>query len=299
MNMSKIRCGIIGSGNIGTDLLFKLQRSETLEPTVMIGIDPQSEGLAEAKKQGLTVIDDGIDSVTSYPNIADIYFDATSAKAHEKNNEVIQSLGKKIIDLTPAAIGPYVVPSINMDDNVEETNVNMVTCGGQSTIPIVRAVSEVVPVTYAEIVSTVSSKSAGPGTRQNIDEFTQTTAKAIESIGKAGEGKVIIILNPAEPPIMMRNTIHLIIDKYNDAIYEQINKAIENTVTTVQQYVPGYTISSEPYFNNERVTISLEVTGLGDYLPEYAGNLDIMTAAAVRVGEEFAERKIKEGSEKE
>ncbi|NEU31085.1 acetaldehyde dehydrogenase (acetylating) [bacterium LRH843] len=289
--IKKITCGIIGSGNIGTDLLQKLKRSSILEPTVMIGIDPNSAGLKEARKQGLVAIDNGIEGFKEQADLADILFDATSAKAHIVNNDILQSLNKTVIDLTPAAIGPYVVPSINLEDNLGRTNVNMVTCGGQSTVPIVSAINHVVSVKYAEIVSTISSKSAGPGTRQNIDEFTKTTAKALEEVGGADEGKVIIILNPAEPPIMMRNTIHVMIEQYNDAIYDQIRQAINATVEQVQQYVPGYKLSSDPYFNKDRVTISLQVTGLGDYLPEYAGNLDIMTSAAVRVGEEFGLKK--------
>ncbi|MCM3762957.1 acetaldehyde dehydrogenase (acetylating) [Alkalihalobacillus oceani] len=286
----KVPCGIIGSGNIGTDLLEKLKRSKVLEPTVMIGIDPQSDGLQRAKQKGLTTIDNGIEGFKAQPDLADILFDATSAKAHIQNNKVLQELGKTVIDLTPAAIGPYVVPVINIDDHIAESNVNMVTCGGQSTVPIVSALNKVADVAYAEIVSTISSKSAGPGTRQNIDEFTQTTAKALEEVGGADKGKVIIILNPAEPPIMMRNTIHVMIKKYNEEIYEQIRTTVTNMVEQVQQYVPGYTLSAEPYFNEDRVTIFLQVTGLGDYLPEYAGNLDIMTSAAVRVGEEFGQR---------
>ncbi|NEU31083.1 acetaldehyde dehydrogenase (acetylating) [bacterium LRH843] len=287
----KVTCGIIGSGNIGTDLLQKLKRSDVLEPTVMIGIDPNSDGLKEARKQGLVTIDNGIEGFKEQADLADILFDATSAKAHIVNNDILQSLNKTVIDLTPAAIGPYVVPSINLEQNLDKTNVNMVTCGGQSTVPIVSAINNVIGVKYAEIVSTISSKSAGPGTRQNIDEFTKTTAKALEEVGGADEGKVIIILNPAEPPIMMRNTIHVLIKEHNESIYDQIRQAINDTVEHVGQYVPGYKLSSDPYFNKDRVTVSLQVTGLGDYLPEYAGNLDIMTSAAVRVGEEFGRKK--------
>ncbi len=287
----KVACGIIGSGNIGTDLLKKLQRSEVLEPTVMIGIDPESDGLRKAREQGITTIDTGIDGFKAQAHLAEILFDATSAKAHIANNEILQQLNKTVIDLTPAAIGPYVVPIINLEENLDATNVNMVTCGGQSTVPIVSAINRVVSVKYAEIISTISSKSAGPGTRQNIDEFTKTTARALEEIGGADEGKVLIILNPAEPPIMMRNTIHTLIENYDESIYEQIQQAVNETVESVQQYVPGYKLSSDLYFNENRVTISLQVTGLGDYLPEYAGNLDIMTSAAVKVGEEFALKK--------
>lgn len=289
--MKKIACGIIGSGNIGTDLLKKLQRSNLLEPTVMIGIDPQSDGLKKAKEQGLTIIDNGIDGLEGKEDVAEIFFDATSAKAHIKNNEVLQRLNKTVIDLTPAAIGPYVVPIINLDENLDKTNVNMVTCGGQSTVPIVSAINNVVNVEYAEVISTIASKSAGPGTRQNIDEFTKTTARALELIGGAKKGKVLIILNPAEPPIMMRNTIHALIEKYDDETYENIEKAVKETEKKIQQYVPGYKLNSDIYFNKNRVTLSIQVTGLGDYLPTYAGNLDIMTAAAIKVGEEFAAKK--------
>lgn len=287
-NIKKVPCGIIGSGNIGTDLLKKLKRSSILEPTVMIGIDPNSDGLLQARKEGLMTIDSGIEGFKEHSDLAEILFDATSAKAHITNNEVLQKLNKMVIDLTPAAVGPYVVPIINIEEHLEKTNVNMVTCGGQATVPIVYALNAVVRVKYAEVVATISSKSAGPGTRQNIDEFTKTTAKALEEIGGAKQGKVIIILNPAEPPIMMRTTIHALIEQYDEQIYEKIRIAVNEMVSKVQQYVPGYKISTEPYFKEDRVTISLQVTGLGDYLPEYAGNLDIITSAAIKVGEEFA-----------
>ncbi len=289
--MKKVACGIIGSGNIGTDLLMKLKRSKWLEPTVMIGIDPNSDGLKRAKREGLTIFDNGIEGFQEHADLAEIFFDATSAKAHIKNNEVLQQLNKTVIDLTPAAIGPYVVPIINLEEHLDKTNVNMVTCGGQSTVPIVSAINDVTRVEYAEVISTIASKSAGPGTRQNIDEFTKTTAKALEIVGGAKKGKVIIILNPAEPPIMMRNTIHALIETYDEETYKKIEQAIVDVVKKIQEYVPGYQLSSDLYFNKNRVTISIQVTGLGDYLPEYAGNLDIMTAAAVRVGEEFAAKK--------
>lgn len=288
----KIRCGIIGSGNIGTDLLYKLKRSEVLEPVVMIGIDPASDGLARARAMGVETIDTGIEGFVERPELADILFDATTAKAHFYHAEILPKLGKTLIDLTPAAVGPYVIPPINLTEHLDKRNVNMVTCGGQATVPIMFAISRVVPVTYGEIVATVSSKSAGPGTRQNIDEFTETTAKALEILGGAKEGKAIIILNPAEPPIIMRNTVHALIREHRDEIYHEIKRSVEDMVKQVQQYVPGYRLISEVYFKGDRVSVFLEVKGRGDYLPEYAGNLDIMTSAATKAGEEFAKKML-------
>ncbi|SKA75433.1 acetaldehyde dehydrogenase [Thiothrix eikelboomii] len=293
--MAKIRCALIGPGNIGTDLLYKLKRSELLEPVWMVGIDPSSEGLARARDLGLKTTAAGIDGLL--PQIeADhiqIAFDATSAYAHAETSRKLIEKGVKVIDLTPAAIGPFCVPPVNLLDHLDkgEENVNMVTCGGQATIPMVFAVSRVQPVRYGEIVATVSSKSAGPGTRKNIDEFTQTTSGAIEKIGGAKQGKAIIILNPAEPPLMMRDTIHCITETQpqQDAIIESV-KAMEKEV---QQYVPGYRVKEGPVFDGNRVSVFVEVRGRGDYLPEYAGNLDIMTAAAARTAEMFAEQLLK------
>jgi acetaldehyde dehydrogenase (acetylating) len=288
MNM-KLKAGIIGSGNIGTDLMYKIERSKYLEMGVMIGIDPHSDGLKRAKDRGITVIDNGIEGFLKNPDLADILFDATTAKAHYKHHEVLTKLNKKIVDLTPAAIGPFVVPPVNLKEELDAPDVNMVTCGGQATIPIVHAIHRVVPVEYAEIVATVASKSAGPGTRANIDEFTRTTARAIEKVGGAKKGKAIIILNPAEPPIIMRNTIHALVEETGKE--EEIVRSIESMIKEVQTYVPGYRLRSEPMFDGKRISVFLEVEGAGDYFPPYSGNLDIMTASAVKVGEELAKMK--------
>jgi acetaldehyde dehydrogenase (acetylating) len=285
----KLKAGIIGSGNIGTDLMYKIERSKYLEMSVMIGIDPHSDGLKRAKDRGVTVIDNGIEGFLKNPDLADILFDATTAKAHYKHHEVLTKLNKKIVDLTPAAIGPFVVPPVNLKEELDAPDVNMVTCGGQATIPIVHAIHRVVPVEYAEIVATVASKSAGPGTRANIDEFTRTTARAIEKVGGAKKGKAIIILNPAEPPIIMRNTIHALVEETGKE--EEIVRSIESMIKEVQTYVPGYRLRSEPMFDGKRISVFLEVEGAGDYFPPYSGNLDIMTASAVKVGEELAKMK--------
>lgn len=289
--MSKVKVGIIGSGNIGTDLMLKLRRSETLELTTMIGIDANSDGLSKAREFGYEVIENGIDGFMEKPDLADILFDATSAKAHQRHAELLQSIGKQVLDLTPAAIGPFVVPPVNLGAYMDEPNVNMITCGGQATIPIVHAVNQVSDVEYAEIVATIASKSAGPGTRANIDEFTITTARGIEQIGGADKGKAIIILNPAEPPIIMRDTVYCLVrENQNDE--EKITSSIKEMVRRVQEYVPGYRLRSEPMFDGNKVTVFLEVEGAGDYLPAYSGNLDIMTASAVKVAEELAKNKV-------
>ncbi|CAM5185135.1 Acetaldehyde dehydrogenase OS=Castellaniella defragrans (strain DSM / CCUG 39792 / 65Phen) OX=1437824 GN=BN940_14426 PE=3 SV=1 [Castellaniella denitrificans] len=290
--MEKIRCALIGSGNIGTDLLYKLKRSDVLEPVWMVGIDPQSEGLARARELGLKTTAEGVDGLL--PHMAGdrvrIVFDATSAYAHKDNSDKVTARGALMIDLTPAAIGPYCVPPVNLSEHLErrETNVNMVTCGGQATIPMVAAVSRVQPVEYAEIVATVSSKSAGPGTRRNIDEFTVTTAGAVERVGGAKKGKAIIILNPAEPPLIMRDTVHCLTE--SDPDEAAITESVQRMLAEVQRYVPGYRLVNGPVFDGRRVSIYLEVEGLGDYLPKYSGNLDIMTASATRTAEMFAER---------
>lgn len=282
---------MIGSGNIGTDLMAKLQRSENLNPVWMVGIDENSDGLLKAKEAGLKVTHEGVDGLISHleeDNIQ-IAFDATSAYVHGENNRKLQEKGVLVIDLTPAAIGPFCVPPVNLKEHVgeQEMNVNMVTCGGQATIPMVAAVSQVQTVEYGEIVATVASKSAGPGTRKNIDEFTRTTASAIEQIGGAKKGKAIIILNPAEPPLIMRDTIHCLTEATPDQ--EAITASVHSMIKEVQKYVPGYKLKNGPIFDGNRVSIFLEVEGLGDYLPKYAGNLDIMTAAATRTAEMFAE----------
>jgi len=289
--MKKVKCALIGSGNIGTDLLYKLQRSAVLEPTWMVGIDSTSEGLTRARELGLKTTDKGVDGLLPHVNAdgVQIAFDATSAYVHAENSRKLNELGVMMIDLTPAAIGPYCVPPVNLKEHVgkREMNVNMVTCGGQATIPMVAAVSRVQPVAYGEIVATVSSKSAGPGTRRNIDEFTRTTAGAVGLVGGAKKGKAIIILNPAEPPLIMRDTVHCLTESEPDR--QAITDSVQQMIKEVQKYVPGYRLKNGPVFDGRRVSIFLEVEGLGDYLPRYAGNLDIMTAAAARAAEMFAE----------
>ncbi|WP_088156974.1 acetaldehyde dehydrogenase (acetylating) [Achromobacter xylosoxidans] len=290
----KLRAAIIGSGNIGTDLLAKLKRSAVLEPVWMVGIDAESDGLKRARDMGLEVTAEGVDGLL--PHVAEsgirFAFDATSAYVHKENSDKLTALGVKVIDLTPAAIGPYCVPPVNLKELAgrQENNVNMVTCGGQATIPMVYAVSRVQPVAYGEIVATVSSRSAGPGTRKNIDEFTRTTAGAVERIGGAKSGKAIIILNPAEPPMIMRDTVHCLTESEPDQA--RITESVHAMIAEVQKYVPGYRLVNGPVFDGNRVSIYLEVEGLGDYLPKYSGNLDIMTAAAVRSAEMFAEQML-------
>lgn len=290
--MKKIKCALIGPGNIGTDLLYKLQRSTVLEPVWMVGIDATSEGLRRAAAMGLKVTADGVDGLL--PHVLEdgiqIAFDATSAYVHAENSRKLNALGVMMIDLTPAAIGPFCVPPVNMSEHVGkgEMNVNMVTCGGQATIPMVAAVSRVQPVAYGEIVATVSSKSVGPGTRVNIDEFTRTTSGAVQQVGGAKKGKAIIIINPAEPPMIMRDTVHCLTETEPDR--EKITESVHAMIREVQKYVPGYKLVNGPVFDGKRVSLFMEVEGLGDYLPKYAGNLDIMTAAAARTAEMFAEQ---------
>ena len=290
--MNKIPCAIIGPGNIGTDLLYKLLRSQVLTPVWMVGVDPTSEGLARARDLALKTTDQGVDGMLSHVK-ADgirIAFDATSAYVHRENSDKLTQLGVTMIDLTPAAIGPYCVPPVNLKAHLGGgvPNVNMVTCGGQATIPMVYAVSRVQKVKYAEIVATVASKSVGPGTRKNIDEFTRTTAAAVKSVGGADEGKAIIIINPADPPIMMRDTIHCLTEDMPRA--KEIEESVAAMVAEVQRYVPGYRLVNGPVFEGNRVSTFMEVGGLGDFLPKYAGNLDIMTASATRTAELIAEQ---------
>jgi acetaldehyde/propanal dehydrogenase len=287
----KIKCALIGPGNIGTDLLAKLQRSQVLEPVWMVGIDPASDGLKRAREMGIKTTSDGVDGLLPHV-LADgvqIAFDATSAYVHAENSRKLNELGVLMIDLTPAAIGPFCVPPVNLISHVGkgEMNVNMVTCGGQATIPMVAAVSRVQAVAYGEIVATVSSRSVGPGTRKNIDEFTRTTSAAVEKVGGAKKGKAIIIINPAEPAMMMRDTVHCLTETEPDQA--AITASIHAMIKEVQKYVPGYKLVNGPVFDGKRVSVFLEVEGLGDYLPKYAGNLDIMTAAAARTAEMFAE----------
>lgn len=289
--MEKIRCALIGPGNIGTDLLYKLKRSLLLEPVWMVGIDPASDGLVRARELGLKTTDQGVDGLLPHIEAdgVQIAFDATSAYVHAENARKLGEKGVLMIDLTPAAIGPYCVPSVNLRDQLKGrvSNVNMVTCGGQATIPMVAAVSQVQAVEYGEIIATVSSRSVGPGTRKNIDEFTRTTARGIEKVGGAQRGKAIIIINPAEPPLIMRDTVHcLTVDEPNRPA---ITESAHRMIAEVQKYVPGYRLKNGPLFDGRRITFLLEVEGLGDYLPKYAGNLDIMTAAAARTAELMAE----------
>ncbi|SIP98844.1 acetaldehyde dehydrogenase (acetylating) [Marinobacterium stanieri] len=287
----KLKAAIIGPGNIGTDLLMKMKRSEWIEPVWMVGIDPTSEGLKRAEEMGIKTCATGVDGLLPHVIEDDIRvaFDATSAYVHAENSRKLNELGVIMIDLTPAAVGPYCVPPVNLADHAKnlEMNVNMVTCGGQATIPMVAAVSRVQPVEYGEIVATVSSRSVGPGTRQNIDEFTRTTAGAVEKVGGAKKGKAIIVINPAEPPLIMRDTIHCLTEGEPDQA--AITESVHAMVKEVQKYVPGYRLVNGPVFDGNRVTCFMEVEGLGDFLPKYAGNLDIMTAAGLRTAEMFAE----------
>ena len=305
--MDRVKVAIVGSGNIGTDLMMKIIKTpNNLELAAVVGIDPGSEGLALARQKGIAVTHEGLAGLQALPAYRDIriVFDATSAYAHAEHDRALRADDKYVVDLTPAAIGPFVVPAVNMNEHREATNVNMVTCGGQATIPMVAAVSRVATVHYAEIVASVSSRSAGPGTRANIDEFTRTTARAIEKVGGATQGKAIIILNPAEPPMIMRDTVFTLSEGADEAT---IRKSVEDMVATVQGYVPGYRLKQEVQFerigdNNRlkipgrgeftgiKTTILLEVEGAGDYLPKYSGNLDIMTAAAKATGELLAQR---------
>jgi acetaldehyde dehydrogenase len=311
--MTKTKVAVIGSGNIGTDLMIKLLRlAPTLEMAAMVGIDPDSPGLARAGRLRVQTTHDGVRGLIALPDFAEIeiVFDATSAQAHRSNAAALTPYGKKLIDLTPAAIGPYVVPPVNLDAHLAggAANLNMVTCGGQATIPIVAAISRVTPVPYAEIVASIASKSAGPGTRANIDEFTETTAAAIQAVGGAGRGKAIIVLNPAEPPLIMRDTVLCLI---GDADHEAIRVSVAEMIGEVARYVPGYRLKQDVQFTpigadepvrtllppgsgpvTTKVSVFLEVEGAGHYLPAYAGNLDIMTSAALRVAERIASRTV-------
>ncbi|WP_020495034.1 acetaldehyde dehydrogenase (acetylating) [Sciscionella marina] len=300
--MTKAKAAIVGPGNIGTDLLAKLRRSELVEVSAMVGVDPESDGLARARELGIEASAEGVDWLLSQAELPDLVFESTSARAHAANAVRYADAGIRAVDLTPAAVGPFACPPVNLGQHLEAPNVNMITCGGQATIPMVHAVSRVTPVSYAEIVASIASRSAGPGTRANIDEFTETTANGIETVGGADKGKAIIVLNPVDPPMIMRDTVFCAIDP--DADTGAITDSIHRMIEEVRRYVPGYRLKADPQFDEPRadwggkarVAVFLEVRGNGDYLPEWAGNLDIMTAAAARTGELLAEHIIsKEG----
>ena len=289
-----VTAAIVGPGNIGTDLLVKLRRSTVIDVRYMVGVDPDSAGLARARDMGVEASAGGVGWLLSRPELPAIVFEATSAGAHLANAPRYAEAGIRAVDLTPAAVGPFVCPPVNLPDHLDTPNVNMITCGGQATIPVVRAVADVTPVPYAEIVASIASRSAGPGTRANIDEFTETTARAIEEVGGARRGKAIIILNPADPPMIMRDTVFCAIDP--DADRDAVAASVHRMVAEVRRYVPGYTLRADPQFDEPRpewhgaarVAVFLEVRGNGDHLPPWAGNLDIMTAAAARAGELLA-----------
>ncbi|MFI6348156.1 acetaldehyde dehydrogenase (acetylating) [Streptomyces sp. NPDC050560] len=303
------KVAIIGSGNIGTDLLIKCLRGHPeLEPAALVGIDPASDGLARARRLGVAATDRGVAGLIGMADFdeTDIVFDATSARAHLANAEALAPYGKRLIDLTPAAIGPYVIPVVNADEHLNAPNINMVTCGGQATIPVVHAVSRTTPVLYAEIVASIASKSAGPGTRANVDEFTETTSKAIEVVGGAVRGKAVIVLNPAEPPMLMRDSVFCVIENLDDELRARITESVESMVAEVARYVPGYRLKQDVQFTaiepdeplrtlvpdgperRWKVSVFLEVEGAAHYLPAYAGNLDIMTSAALEVADRLA-----------
>ncbi|HSZ43712.1 MAG TPA: acetaldehyde dehydrogenase (acetylating) [Streptosporangiaceae bacterium] len=289
-----LNAAIVGSGNIATDLLFKLQRSERILPRWMIGIDPDSDGLRRAAGLGVETSADGVGWLLRQDPLPDLVFEATSARAHAANAPLYAERQITAVDLTPAAVGPYVVPPVNLTEHIGKPNLNMVTCGGQATIPMVYAVSRVTDVPYAEIVASVASAAAGPGTRANIDEFTRTTAGAVAQLGGAGRGKAIIILNPAKPAVIMRDSIFVAVPR--DVDQQAVADSVRAMEAEVQQYVPGFRLTADPQFDEGRVAIFVQVEGAGDYLPSYAGNLDIMTAAAAKVGEEIARSQLARAS---
>ena len=293
MNSERVKVGIIGTGNIGTDLLMKVLKSPILECGIFSGRNMHSQGILRAQKLGVPVTDESIDYIIDNPECCEIVFDATSAEVHERNAPILKRLGKYTIDLTPAHVGKFCIPIINADEGIKADNINMITCGGQATVPIAYAIAKIHPeVKYIEIVATIASKSAGQGTRNNIDEFTQTTREALIHFTGIKNAKAIITLNPAEPPITMHNTIYAIIDSPD---MDRITKAIKTTATEIQKYVPGYKILNGPIYENGRVTTTLQVMGSGDFLPKYSGNLDIITCAAVEMAERYASLKIRRG----
>jgi acetaldehyde dehydrogenase len=291
MGMGKLSVAILGSGNIGTDLMYKVRRSALLELQLVAGIEPASEGLALARELGFETCTDGIEGVLRNGKIK-LVFDATSARSHLAHAPRLKAAGIIAVDLTPAAVGPGVIPVVNIQEHSTESNVNLVSCGAQATVPIVAAISRITPVPYAETVSTIASLSAGPGTRRNIDEFTRTTARSVHDIGGARKSKSIIVLNPADPPIIMRNTVYAVVDLPADE--KSIRDSVMNMAEKIRSYVPGYTITVEPFLDGDHITTCIEVTGAGDYLAPYAGNLDIITAAAINVAERYAETLSKE-----
>lgn len=287
--MKKVKVGIIGTGNIGTDLLMKVLKSNVLECGIFAGHNPDSKGIALARQLGVPVTYDSIRYIEENPDCCKICFDATSAKVHEQNAPILKRMGIYAVDLTPAHVGPFCVPQVNLESAIDQVNVNCVTCGGQATVPIAKAISSVSDVKYLEVVATIASKSAGIGTRNNIDEFTQTTKDALLELGGIKKAKAIIILNPAEPPITMHNTIYALIDNPN---MDKITKVVKMAENEIRQYVPGYKVVLGPIYESGRVTTSIEVTGSADFLPAYAGNLDIITCAAIEIAENYAKRKL-------
>jgi acetaldehyde dehydrogenase (acetylating) len=290
--MKKAKVAIIGSGNIGMDLMYKVLKTPSLQMNLLVGLSNDSPRLQRAKEMGIHTSDQGIQAIIDEPDCCDIVFDATTAQVHKVHAPILKKLGKKVIDMTPAGVGEWVVPAFNMEENLDKDNINLISCGGQAVIPIIGAINRVVPVEYAESVNASGSKSVGPGTRDNVDEYTHHTSDAIEKVGGAKRAKSIIVINPAEPPIKMHNTIFCVVEMLDEKIAEKIDKAIKDMVVEIKTYVPGYNMTTEPQFDFEdrMVTTMVEVEGAGDYLPRYSGNLDIITQAGVRIAAALAER---------